>query len=232
MPSPSPYVPGQKHIIPARGGAACSLKAGQKFTVINTHATQVIDFWAFEYPEKSNELVTYLSNSHTRASNCQLSPIAPCTLYNTQRAPLLKFLVDTSGGVHDTLMAACDIHRYHELGVPKDQYHENCADNLRNALARDTPEYVLPPPFNTPLSPAPEPLNLFMNIPLKYRKPALHETNSSAGGVLSFDPAISPEGGKVVFEALKDCIVAMSACPQDILKINHLAPVECHFIVE
>jgi uncharacterized protein YcgI (DUF1989 family) len=129
-------------------------------------------------------------------------------------------------------MAACDIHRYRQLGVPEGQYHENCADNLRLALQRDVPGYVLPAPFNTPESTVPDPLNLFMNIPVAPLAQVLHESNATAGGKLSFEPTTSPKGGRVEFEALVDCIVVMSCCPQDLVPINHGGPTECHFVVE
>ena len=35
---------------------------------------------------------------------------------------------DTSPGIHDTLIAACDDYRYGLLGCK--EYHENCTDNL------------------------------------------------------------------------------------------------------
>jgi len=235
----SPYPLNTTHIVPARSSAAICLSASQKLTVINTHGTQVVDFWAFQQhgdsstaPRDSVQLTTYLSMSHTRAALLALSPVAPCTLYTNQRTPILNFLSDTSGGIHDTLIAACDIHRYRQLGIPKDQYHENCSDNLRLALQRDTPGYVLPAPFNTPQSAAPDPLNLFMNIPVHQLPKALHENNATAGGKLSFEPTVSGKGGKVVFEALVDCIVVMSCCPQDLVPINHGGPTDCQFIVE
>lgn len=232
MPSSGAYSLGDTHTIPARSSVAVPLSVGQKLTVINTHGSQVIDFWTFKVPEASSELTTYLSMSHTRAGLAVLSPVAPCTLFDNKRKPILKFLSDTSGCIHDTLMAACDIHRYRELGVPEDQYHENCADNLRRALERDAPGFVLPAPFNTPLSAAPEPLNLFMNIPVHLLPTPFHSTNKSAGGKLTFEPTISGKGSRVVFEAVVDCIVAMSCCPQDLLPINGGTPVECHFVVE
>jgi uncharacterized protein YcgI (DUF1989 family) len=34
---------------------------------------------------------------------------------------------DTSGGIHDTLIAACDRYRYAFL---VEDYHDNCTDNL------------------------------------------------------------------------------------------------------
>ena len=40
-----------------------------------------------------------------------------------------------------------------------------------------------------------------------------------AGG-LSFDPPTSKPGDHVTLKAELDCIVALSACPQDILPIN------------
>ncbi|OCT44820.1 putative DUF1989 family protein [Cladophialophora carrionii] len=244
MPSPpSPYALNATHTIPARSSVAIPLSKSQKLTVINTHGTQVVDFWALKVPAPESstpppsssqqvELTTCLSMSHTRAALLGLSPVAPCTLYTSQRTPILQFVSDTSGGVHDTLIAACDIHRYRQLGVPEGQYHENCADNLRLALQRDVPGYALPAPFNTPESTVPDPLNLFMNIPVAPLAHTLHESNVTAGGKLSFEPTISPKGGSVVFEALVDCIVVMSCCPQDLVPINHGGPTECQFVVK
>lgn len=71
----------------------------------------------------------------------------------------------------------------------------------------------------------PDPLNSWMNIPVALRD------GKSAGGGLSFDPPVSRKGDFVVLRAMQDCIVVMSACPQDILKINNQAPTEAHFIV-
>ena len=48
-------------------------------------------------------------------------------------------------------------------------------------------------------------------------------------GKLAFEPAMSKPGDYVIFRAELDCVCAMSACPQDILKINSQMPVEAHF---
>ena len=45
---------------------------------------------------------------------------------------MLIITEDTSSGVHDTLIAACDTWRYAELGAEK--LHRNCADNLEEGL--------------------------------------------------------------------------------------------------
>ena len=107
-----------------------------------------------------------------------------------------RLIEDSSKGDHDTIMAACDSERYILLGVK--EYHDNCTDNLFAAMQG----LGLTPPE------CPSPLNLFMNIPW------------TPGGGLSFDPPTTKPGDYVTLRAELDCIVAMSACPQDILPIN------------
>jgi hypothetical protein len=67
----------------------------------------------------------------------------------------------------------------------------------------------------------PSPLNLWMNIPF------------APDGTQSWGEPLSKPGDYVVLRAEMDCIVAMSACPQDILPINGKAckPVEAHYQV-
>ena len=188
--------------IPARRGLAIQLTAGQRVAVINTHGTQVVDTWAFA-TEDPNEC---LSMEHTRAALTKLRPEAGDLLYSSARLPLLKLTEDTSPGIHDTLMAACDQQRYRSLGCV--DYHDNCEDNLVNAMAASGVE----------VSHTPSPLNLFMNIPW---------TDS---GALSFDPPAGSPGDYVVLEAVRDAYLAFSACPQDILPINGVQgePTEAH----
>ena len=48
-----PKIPNMEnlHRLPARKGSAARLKAGQVLRVINTHVSQVVDFWAFNDPD-------------------------------------------------------------------------------------------------------------------------------------------------------------------------------------
>jgi uncharacterized protein YcgI (DUF1989 family) len=66
----------------------------------------------------------------------------------------------------------------------------------------------------------PSPLNLWMNIPV------------DAKNAIQWLPPVSKEGDSVHLRAEMDCIVVMSACPQDIIAINAHNPVEVHFVVE
>jgi uncharacterized protein YcgI (DUF1989 family) len=192
--------------IPARRGKAAAVVQGQHVKVINTHGEQVVDTWAFNRAD----LTEFMSMEHTRAHSLHIVPRVGDVLRTNRRRPILTLIEDTSGGVHDTLIAACDPYRYAFLGV--EGHHDNCADNLRTCLA----EFGLSPLH------VPSPLNLFMNIPW------------SQEGVLSFAaPPKSLPGGYVLLRAEMDLVIAFSACPQDVLPINGLAcrTVEAHFTI-
>jgi len=191
--------------IPARKGTAARLNKGQSIKITNTHGHQVVDFWAFN----AEDLSEFLSMEHLRATLTTIFPKAGHDLHTNLRRPILHFVEDTSPGIHDTLMAACDTHRYHLLGV--EGHHDNCTDNLRDAMAElgfDGLE-------------TPSPLNLWMNIPV------------GDDGATSWGEPVSKAGDYVVLRAEMDCLVAMSCCPQDILPVNAGSTVECHYqIVE
>ena len=189
--------------IPARRGKAVTVAKGQRVKVINTHGAQVVDTWAFNRAD----LKEFMSMEHTRASMHHIIPRVGDHMLTNHRRPILTLLEDTAGGIHDTLMAACDRYRYTELGHVG--HHDNCTDNLAEGLAG----LGLTPPET------PSPFNLFMNIPWTIE------------GNLSFDAPVSTPGSYVVLRAEMDLIIAFSACPQDILPINGTAraPTEAHF---
>jgi len=181
--------------VPARKGFAVQLEPGQAIKVVNTTGTQVVDFWAVSLPDGER----VLSMSHTRAAIKHLVPHAGDELLDSERSPMMRFVEDTSPGVHDTVMAACDSERYRGLGV--EGFHDSCANNFRTSLAdagfgEITPRQV------------PQPFNLFMNIPW------------DADGGLEFTPSVSKPGDYVVIEAVAPCVAVVSSCPQDIIPIN------------
>jgi uncharacterized protein YcgI (DUF1989 family) len=60
----------------------------------------------------------------------------------------------------------------------------------------------------------PQPINLFMNIPV------------GDGGTIGWEPAPTRAGDSVTLRAEMDVIVAVSACPQDLVPINSGDPSE------
>ena len=191
--------------IPARRGRAALVAQGQFVKVINTHGQQVVDTWAF----RREDLTEFMSMEHSRTSIGRTMPVLGQSMVTNHRRPILTLMEDTSGGVHDTLLAACDRYRYELLGCT--EYHDNCTDNLATALA----ELGLSPPET------PSPWNLFMNIPVK------------PDGSLGIEPPVCGAGDYVLLRAEMDCVVAFSACPQDLVPINgaDCIPTEAHFQV-
>ena len=191
--------------IPARRGKASLVARGQSVRVINTHGQQVVDTWAF----RRGDLTEFMSMEHSRTSLGRIIPAVGQSMVTNRRRPILTLAGDTSGGIHDTLLAACDRYRYELLGC--EGYHDNCTDNLAAALA----ELGLTPPET------PSPWNLFMNIPV------------APDGSVGFEPPVSRPGDHLTLRAEMDCVVVFSACPQDIVPINGVdcVPTEAHFQV-
>ena len=178
-------------IVPARRGTAVAVLAHRSIQIINTHGGQVVDMWAFD--PRGPE---HMSMPHSVVTLGRIKPTLGDVLVTDRREPILELVHDSSQGTHCMLFAACDPARYALLGVTG--HHDNCADNLRRALE----------PFGLPLPYVPTPLNLFMNT--KFYDHALMEIEV---------PTTAP-GQSVTFRALRDCVVALSACPQDLLPVN------------
>ena len=199
MSIPSPW-----QCVPARRGAAVRLAAGQTVQLVNTSGKQVVDTWAFN----PADMLEFLSMEHSRVALQKLVPAVGDVLVSNQRRPMLCVVADTTPGRHDTLMAACDRHRYEQLGAVG--YHDNCADNLRSAVAQLGLGTVV----------IPAPLNLFMNVPWQ------------ADGALAFVAPTSAAGEYVALRAEMNLIVAFSACPQDMTPVNAGRSADVHFQVQ
>lgn len=193
----------QRVEIPARKGKAVRLKKGQRLKLVNTHGTQVVDTWAFN----ANDLSEFMSMEHCRTAIERVIPRVGDTMVTNRRRPIVTLVEDTSPGIHDTVVAACDRWRYDLLGCQ--EYHDNCTDNLHAALSE----------LNLKANETPAPWNMWMNIPIR------------PDHTIGFEPTVSKPGDYVVLKAEMDVVMAFSACPQDIVPINSKKPLECHFEV-
>ncbi|MGY3644726.1 uncharacterized protein YcgI (DUF1989 family) [Bradyrhizobium sp. LM4.3] len=115
-------------VLPAGQGMAVQLGNAQTVRITNTYGSQVVDTWAFN----ASETPEFMSMEHTRASLKRLMPGLGESFVTNKRRPILTLLSDSSPGIHDTLIAACDRHRYELLGHIG--YHANCTDNLAAAM--------------------------------------------------------------------------------------------------
>ena len=191
--------------IEARRGKAAFVDRGQHVKLINTHGQQVVDTWAFN----RHDMTEFLSMEHSRTALGRIMAPTGTSMVTNHRRPILTLVQDTTPGIHDTLLAACDRYRYKLLGCT--EYHDNCTDNLAQGLAE----------LGLTSAETPSPWNLFMNIPVE------------ADGSLSFQPPVCKPGDYVLLRAEMDCVIAFSTCPQDMVPINGIdcIPTEAHFQV-
>lgn len=184
--------------IPAREGRAVRIERGRRFRVIDAEGGQVADTWAFVADDPGE----HHSAQHTRAYVDRLFPRPGEQFVTNRRRPILTLEEDNTAGIHDMLIAACDPARYEGLGV--EGWHASCEENLHQALDALGVEPI--PRF------APQPINLFMNTPAR------------ADATIEWLPAETNAGDHVVLRAELDIVVAVSACPQDIVAINKRRP--------
>jgi uncharacterized protein len=186
-------------------GKAVPLKRGQRLKLVNTFGSQVVDTWALN----ANDTSEHLSVEHTRRMIGALFPKQGDKLYSNRRTEMLLLEEDTSPGLHDMLLACCDKWLYKFYGCPPG--HRNCRDNFLEALFE----------AGFDATSVPNPLNLWMNIPV---------TNSRD---IAIDKPLSKAGDHVVLTALIDTVVVLSACPMDVTPINgdDRTPKPVHFEV-
>ncbi|KAK4889145.1 hypothetical protein LTR27_012048 [Elasticomyces elasticus] len=166
----------------------------------------------------------FMSMAHSRTATLHLRPQVNDTLVSNLREPMLTLVEDTSPGIHDTLIAACDPWRYAALGVKDWAEHGSCAENLVLALKELNERAGLKGAkgvgSDVTINSVPAPLNLFMNIPW------------TDNGDLEFKAPKGKEGDYVRLKAERDMVVIMSACPNDVQDINGNMSTDAHFIVE
>lgn len=182
----------QQFIIPAGHGKAFELRAGGTFTITLANGPQVVDTWGFCLPDQNE----FISCEHTRSCLEKLAPKPGDAFYSNRRRALLTIIEDTSPGIHDLLLSACDPERYALLGHRG--AHRNCAGNLREALS----ELGYSP------SEIPSPVNLFENVVI------------DGQGRLEIQPPPAHKGDSITLRAERNLIVVLSACPMDIVPTN------------
>lgn len=183
----------ERTIVKARTGKAVRVPAGGRIKVVNTHGTQVVDTWAISAADPSE----YMSMEQTRRLLFKIAPGAGDMLYSNRRNEMIALEEDSGPAHHDTLIAACDEWVYEKAGRPPG--HPSCQGNFRAALAELGIAWT---------GIVPNPLNLWMNIPV-------HDN-----ATITMEPPVSRPGDHVVFAPLVDVVMVFSACPADLNDIN------------
>ena len=182
----------EEFVIPGADHGSVRLSVGESVKIINIEGSQVVDLWAFVESDVSE----FLSTEHTRSCLQKLIPSVGDSLFSNRRCELLVITEDTSPGIHDMLLSACDQRRYELLGHVG--YHKNCVDNLRETMIGAGHQ----------VQEIPSPFNLFENVTV------------DADGGLQIDPPLVQADQSITLKAQVPVIVALSACPMDIALTN------------
>lgn len=164
-------------------GAGALVKAGQFLKVVDVEGSQICDLMAYT-PDGADQL----SNGRSFDYNSKISLSVGDSLWSYRSEKLLTVVADNVGK-HDFLYAACSVEMY-RIEYGHQGHHANCTENLTNALR----EFGIEP------GRLPTPFNIFQNATID-------------DGRLVLAGPLSKPGDAIVFEAHRDLIVALSACP-------------------
>jgi uncharacterized protein YcgI (DUF1989 family) len=184
-------------LIPARTGYAFRADAGTIFDIVDVAGEQTADLWAYY----ENDLSEYLSAPHTRIGNMKLMPGVGDVFWTNRRRPIIRIL-DDPVPVHDFLSASCDPWRYEELG--HNGWHASCQENLELAMKRAGYGAVV----------CPQPFNIWTNFHLH------------PDGTFEIRRPATKAGDHITLQTEMPCVIAISACPQDITLTAGLDPTD------
>lgn len=181
-----------KFTVQAGKGAQIPVFVGDKVAIINVSGTQVVDFWCFpkSVPQQ------YLSLEHCREVLGKIYFASGDTLLSDQYEPVFDYVADTTGGLHDTLIAPCNPAMYRRFG--RDENHPSCTSNFWTAIA----EAGISIPF------IPSPWNLFMRAVV-----------DADGAIVYSRPPFIPYG-RVELRMHVDAALIVSSCPDDCYPTN------------
>jgi len=174
-------------LVRAASGHAFPVAEGARFRIVDVEGQQVSDLVAFLAEDRAERL----SPANSRKLNGSLKITRGGVLYSTRCRPLLRITEDTVGE-HDLLFSSCSAYDYRvRFGLTAP--HPSCLSILSGILL----------PFGIPEPMVPDPFNIFQR------------TAIAADGKLQTLEPLSKAGDFVEFEAAGNCLVAVTACPQD-----------------
>jgi hypothetical protein len=181
------------HVVAGGTGWAGEVAAGSLLRIVDVEGKQVGDLVLFRAGDHTDRL----SVGNTRKMASSLFVTTGAELWSTTYRTLARIEADTVGR-HDLMASACTPYdypiRFGERGVG----HRACLANLGQALDPwGIAEYLVP-----------DPMNVFMNQ-------VVHED-----GTTEVLEPLSRPGDRVDVRLLEDCLVALSACPQDLTPCN------------
>jgi uncharacterized protein YcgI (DUF1989 family) len=171
--------------IAPRSGVAFVVRRGQRLRVIDPEGEQVADLLAFN----QHDVGEVLSSGRTLDYASSIHLTTGDNLYSNRSTVMLKIVEDMVGR-HDFLLAPCSAEMFRII-YGEETPHRGCFGNLAEALQ----------PYGIRADAIPTAFNVFMNVPV-----------DGTTGRLRVDPPLSRAGDHIVFEALIDLVVGLTAC--------------------
>jgi uncharacterized protein YcgI (DUF1989 family) len=187
------------------GGCAVRVEPGQRLRVVDVTGRQVVDMAVFNGANPREKLSTSYSRSRFDPKALQESEegfhprdklMIGDYLMSTINNEMMRITADTARveGMHDAHGRMCNRRLYQTMGVtgPDGGEKDGCHEIIAAAMA---PHGVLPEDI-------PDTFDLFMNY---------HHDCEKGWWVI--EEGVSDPGDFIEFEAVMDCIVALSNCP-------------------
>lgn len=182
----------QDQVLEPAHGAAITILKGDILRITDLEGSQVSDLVVFSAGDTHERF----SPGNTRKLNNSLLLSVGDTLYSTKCTPMLRIVTDTVAR-HDITSSWCNPYDYPiRFGVND---HPSCLAILTRALEPyGIEEYLIPEPFN-----------VFMKTDI-----------DEVTGHIEVMESPSRAEDYIEFQALSDCIVGMTVCPQDLNACN------------
>ncbi len=178
-------------VIPAKSGAAITVRKGETLRVIDVEGHQVADFVCFN----AHDHTSFLSAGKTRMNAFKVRISTGDLLFSNRNEVMFSITKDTVGA-HDLLFPPCN--RWFYDNVFEQPGKTGCLEILSGVLARHgIDEGAVPDPFN-----------LFM------------KTHVEPDNELVIDLPDSGPGDHIELTAAMDCLVAVTSCPEETSQCN------------
>ncbi len=173
------------HRIAPRSGVAFELPKGALLTVTDPTGEQVADLLAY----RKDDIGEVISSGRTLDYASRIYLTTGDKLYSNRSNVLLEIVADDVGR-HDFLLTPCSKDTFRIIYGDTDP-HRGCFGNLAAALA----------PYGVEEDMIPTAFNCFMNVPVDGKT-----------GELRVDPPLSKAGDRIVFRAMEDLVIGLTAC--------------------
>lgn len=173
-----------KKVIPRQSGDAFRMKKGELLKVIDPEGGQVSDMVLFSADDHRE----YLSSGKTLDFESSILISKGNFLWSNRSRKMMEIQEDTNGR-NDFLLAPCSQETF-EILYNHEGHHPSCLGNLSENLS----------PFGITRDEIPTAFNIFMNVQF------------DLSGRIKVLPPTSQAGDYVIFKALMDLTVGLTAC--------------------